>query len=258
MMKARSGVSRRVEYIAVLAVFVLIILSAIGAQSFVRNLYSSIRAPYDDSAEYAGLSRDALIARIKNLEAEKRARGFESALISNLMDENRELKRNLGARIEEGGIAGRVISRPPQTVFDTLLINIGSREGVEVHDLVTYSSAYLGTVTEVSENTALVELASTPGAKNDVILGEPRAVTIANGMGGGAYELTVSKDVRVNIQDPVLLAENESLIMGLVRHIEADPASTVQRVYFSSPVSFSDLTYVNVVSHTRPWSDSLR
>ncbi len=246
----RSRGSKRVKWAGAVTLILLALVLAFGLNlsNFVRGVFASIVSKHDAQSIYAGLSKDALIARLTADDQELSRIRYQGLLYSLLADENAALRKTAFAAPLQSGVTGRVIARPPHTAYDTLLIDVGSDTGVHQNDLAVFQGILLGRAVSVGKNSSTVALFSSPGTLNDVIIGTPSAVAVAHGLGGGAFELSVPQGVKVMPGDIVRFPATESLALGVVVSVSAEAQDVSQTVRFTSPVSFADLDFIHMVS----------
>lgn len=226
-------------------VLVFVFSSNIG--SLMRGVVANIVAPHTSSDEYSVLSKNALIARLNTTDAELKRIQYQALLYSLLADENASLRDSVGAVATPRGVTARVIARPPRTNYDALLIDVGELDGVHENDVAVYHDVVLGRISAVDSRSATVTLFSSSGVSHDVILGDPRAVAVAVGLGGGAFEVSVPQGVKVSVGDAVRFPATESLIVGVVRSISAQVRDVSQTVRFTIPFSFSELDFIRII-----------
>ena len=217
--------------------------------SFVRGAFATLIAGAP-SLEHASLSRSALSSRLADAERELTRTRYQALLYVLVAEENKKLREATGASEAPAGIVGRVLSRPPRTHYDTLLLDVGVEQGVSVHDLVIFEGVALGTIVTVDSRTSVVSLFSTPGSETDVIIGTPRAVAVARGLGGGAYEVSVPQGITIAPTDIVRVSATESLVLGIVSDVSLVPADVLQTVRFRTPLALADLDFVRIISST--------
>ena len=99
----------------------------------------------------------------------------EQALIQSLQTENDYLRYLLGKSPENSEmILAGVIERPPRTPFDSIILDIGSDQGVLEGDVVFSDGVYaIGIVSSVSNYTSTVTLFSSAGQKIDGFIDSP-------------------------------------------------------------------------------------
>jgi rod shape-determining protein MreC len=203
----------------------------------------------DTVSQYAHLvsSKRSLIAENDRLRSEMVS--FEPSLImlDSLRKENDTLRALLGRHTSSRMILATVLSRPPFSPYDSLIIDTGTDIGVAVGDMVYASTdVLLGDISDVYAHTAKVNLFSSPGRKFPVLVG-PSALQIeAEGRGGGNFRVVLPVEVGVEKGDPVRFAQSKSNIVGVIEEIEIDSADSLQEILFKMPLSLSEISYVEV------------
>lgn len=168
-----------------------------------------------------------------------------------LYAENVELKARLGRDAGVNRILGAVIMRPPETPYDTLLIDAGFAEGVAIDDRVSAGgSAIIGTVTELYAHAARVTLFSAPGEKYDGLLrgSVPLAV---EGQGGGSLRAQVPSGTEVAAGESVSLPGIAGGIAAKVTKVEHGESESFTTIYLSLPANVWSLRFVEVWKQTR-------
>lgn len=123
-------------------------------------------------------------------------------------------------------IVASVILRPPESPYDSLLVDLGSRDGVTLHMLALGpGDVPLGTVIELHEQSARVELYSAPGKETNGWVGNTKIPLTIIGRGGGALEATISRSALIEIGDIVYVAGHGALPIGSVVRIDGDASS---------------------------------
>lgn len=251
MMKGRFRGSRRGLLGAALAALTLalVFFFASPAAPYFRSLYANLSAPSADNIDpsFASLSREALIGRIIADETLLSRIRYQAVLYGLLADENAKLRALLNGTTTTDALLARVVSRPPETLYDTVIIDRGAAAGIAGGDLVVYQGIALGRVLSEGNDSALVELFSSAGSKEDVIIGKPAAISIASGEGGGSFELSIPQGIAVSAGDPVRVEASASLLLGTVVSVAADQSQASQRISVRSPFSLADIDFVQVV-----------
>ena len=186
----------------------------------------------------------------KNYALEKEIIELRLKLLSKdlLLQENKELKAVLGRLGEKKAVLAAVLSRPNSSPYDTLIIDIGKDKGIQKGDKVLVAGEVVfGIIQEVYAESSKVELYSSPGLVQNVLLGEGAISTTAKGKGAGNFEITLPRDVGVSLDDVVTIPDIEMTILGTVLYIEKDPNSPFQTILVKSPVNLSELRVVEVV-----------
>lgn len=168
-----------------------------------------------------------------------------------LREENEALTREI-ARLtsetkrtpEQAGITAGVLSRPPMTPYDVLIVNAGSTQGVSVGSLVHALGVPVGVVVRVGMSSSHVRLYSASGASTEGWLGEARLPVTVVGEGAGALSAETPRELPVAVGDVVYLPGPGALPVGTVRLIESNPASPSQTLYiepFINPFTLTDV-----------------
>lgn len=159
--------------------------------------------------------------------------------------ENREFKEILDREnVHENNIVASVLVKPPQSVYDTFIIDIGEGD-VVIGNHVYVKNIFVGKIIEINNRTSVVELISSPNTKTDVrIRGSIDAV--AEGRGGGRFVAILPKDVEVLVGDSVSIPGFGNGIVGVIENTELEEANSFQNVYFNTYTSFGDIDIVEV------------
>lgn len=177
----------------------------------------------------------------------------ENAYVSSLENENAELKNLLGRKPEKDERELAVIlSRPPRTPYDSLVIDIGEDHGLMQGDLVYAEMNYLvGHVEVVYPTTSIVKLFSSPGEKIDVLVGSSTTPVVAEGRGGGNFYIKVPRNIKVHEGDPIVVPSLRSLILGSAEKVDAAEGDAYAYIYFKLPVNFNSLRYAEIKKAVR-------
>lgn len=181
--------------------------------------------------------------------------------ISNLLRrqtelENEELRAALGRRPATGRYYdARVLNRPNQSPYDTLIIDLGQENSqlpLRLGDPVWVEGEWLiGKIVTIDRRTSRVLLYSSPGQETPVLVGQTEIAAIARGRGGGNFVLELPRSVVVAAGDLVKVTEGERVApLGLITSIRVTPSDAVQIIHFKSPVNLFELRRVTVYAPT--------
>lgn len=252
MRRWEDSKKRRLKAALAALIFIAVVASVSGTASYLRGIAADILAPRSADPAYASLSRDALIARLADDENQLKDVKYQAVLYGLLAGENAKLKNALHAAPDPAGVLARVLSRPPRTAYDTLLVDQGSSAGIHEGDLAEYQGVALGKVVSVGPGSALVRLFSSPGDDTDAIFGNPAALSVAHGMGGGAFEFSVPQGISVASGDPVRMQGTEALLLAVVVSVSSQPTGASASVHARLPVSLSELDFVTIITPANP------
>lgn len=259
--ESRGQRGRRVPHVfLILGVLVLLIIGAnhvsFGGVSRALHAVGSplwrTQAKVADAFGYvfSGFNdRQSLRDEILRLEEEIVRLKLSTLSAQVLRHENEDLRRLLHREGEAERIAASILARPNRTVYDTLVVDVGRKDGVRMDARVfAAGDIAIGTVVEVYPNTSLVSLYSTPGRVTEVFFsGDESAVSAeAVGRGGGDFEMRIPRGVPVTKGYPVFSPLLQGGVLGVVEEIIALPSNSFQTVLFSSPVNIQSLRTVAI------------
>lgn len=232
------------------AVVALVLLVVFVIAPFVQKL---ARGPQwlAASVEKGGLlvSKASLIR--ENAELKGQAVSFQAQLLElgMLRDENEKLREELSYRsVPSESVTAQVIAKPGQSLYNSVIIDRGSAQGVRVGQLVTvHGTVGLGRVSETSASTATVQLFSAPGFKGDVVMKSQDITVPATGKGGGNFEIHIPREIAVTDGDILAFPESPNVAIGVIKSIIFDPRDPFQTVLARTPVNVQELRFVEVV-----------
>jgi len=172
---------------------------------------------------------------------------LESAMISQLSQENEELKNILGRKASSSPmILASIIKKPPFTAYDIYIVDVGDNI-VAIGDRVyVEGNVLVGEVVEVSGKYVKVKLYSSYGEKYDVLIGKSNIQTTATGHGGGSFEVILPRESKVLINDDVFIPTLSSSIFGIVKSINIEPAKAFSTILFSQPINIYEQKWVQI------------
>lgn len=192
-------------------------------------------------------SKYSLVKENKRLSDEISSRDASMLLLDALRTENEELKKQLGRTGKGKDILGVILSRPPISPYDTLIIDIGTSDGVMVGNKVyTSGDTLVGDVVEAYEHTAKVSLFSTPGRETSILVGSSTIATQTVGKGGGNFSAKLPADVKIHVGDTILTTQIRPHAFGVVEEILIDSSDSLQTILFKSPINIHEFRFVQV------------
>ena len=144
---------------SVLGSGVLILAAIVIVFLFVRTIITAVPIPALSADDLTGslTSRRALVARVEELEDAIDTFRIGQDEVSILRKENESLKAELGRSAAPEGVLARVLTTPERNLYETMLIDAGSDDGVTEGQVVyAFDSVALGTIAEVSARRATV------------------------------------------------------------------------------------------------------
>ncbi len=193
------------------------------------------------------LSKSALIKKVTEQESTLTAYDAEITTLQQLQNENNELKAELGRNIDRKGILAHVMTLPNRSFYDTVLIDAGSAEGIKVGSVAyAFNSVALGTISDVTTNTATIALYSAAGRQTSGTAVDSGVAVTLIGRGGGEYEVQLPRDVPFSVGAVVSLQSVNVASMAIVEKIITDPRDPFQRLLAKVPVNLQALKFVVV------------
>ena len=167
----------------------------------------------------------ALAARNEDLANENAALASENQAL-----EKKSVALSLllgsGAQKAAAGILASVVSRPPESPYDTLLLSSGTNDGIQSGmEAFGEGSVPLGIVSSVTADFARVTLFSAPGTVTHGWVGHANLPLLIYGAGGGAMNASLSRSAGVVVGDTVFAPGPGQLPLGSVVRIDSDPAA---------------------------------
>jgi rod shape-determining protein MreC len=186
-------------------------------------------------------SKNSLNLENQNLRLEL---AQNKALMSNydsILADNISLKEILGRKDEKIPVVlSAILEKPNQSLYDTLLVDRGSKDGIKEGDIVfAFGDVPLGRVSNVYPGSSKVILFSNSGERTQVLVGEKNVSMEAVGRGGGNFEIIMPKDFTLIKGDKVVLP-------GTVATILSDPRDASIKALLVSPVNIQELKFVEV------------
>jgi cell shape-determining protein MreC len=161
--------------------------------------------------------------------------------------ENAELKKLLGrATTTRSTVLSTVLARPPQTAYDSVILDIGEEMGLAVGDqILAYADVPIGRISEVHDGFSKAILFSSPGQSVNVVVGTSTYAT-AEAMGGGSFRIKIPQETAAAEGDPVAIPSIKAEIFGSVVKIDSKEGDAFKYLFFQSPVNISAIRWVQV------------
>jgi len=193
-------------------------------------------------------SKESLVRKNKNLQRELRETRIKLLEKNLLLQENQELKEILGRTLEREVLLARVLSKPPQSLYDSIIIDIGKNQSLKKGQRVYLSDFVLiGKIEEVYGNTSKVKLLSAPGEEYEIEIGTENIPAIARGLGGGNFEIRLPRGVDVEIGDEVVVPSLNTSLLGIVEEIDSKAQDPFQKILFKNPFNLSQIKWIQVI-----------
>jgi len=215
--------------------------------SWIRRFRGTTPPVYGDTLALAIHSKQSLIKKVTALQSQIDAQQASLVALSTLEKENEALKTEFGRTDTIKGMVARVIVPPNHSIYDTLIIDVGSDEGVVVGQSVyAFGSIALGTVSDVVAHTSTVLLYSASGRETAATTtGSDLTVTLI-GRGGGEYEVRMPRDIL--FQEGGVISQQSLTVhpLATIQKIITDPRDPFQRLLAKVPVNLQTMKWVVV------------
>ncbi len=213
-------------------------------------------------------SKNSLLLENENLKSKLNEQEVRISNYNSILAENLKIKEILG-RLPTGQagknekvnmILAGILSKPNQSPYDTLVIDIGVREGILLGQKVfALGNVPIGRIAEIFPSSSKVILYSSPGEKTEIVIGgRPtlNAFGIADaggdtfmqiiGRGGGNFEMVLPRDFILEKGTEAVLPGITPHVVGIVQMIISDPRDSFQKALLVSPVNIQELKFVEV------------
>ncbi|HVU06881.1 MAG TPA: rod shape-determining protein MreC [Candidatus Paceibacterota bacterium] len=192
-------------------------------------------------------SKYSLVEENKRLSEEIAARDRSVLMLDDIQSENERLKNALARTGKGSYVLAVILTRPPVSPYDTLVLDVGTKDGVTVGDKVyAEGDVLIGDIAEAYGGESKVSLYSMPGRKTSILVGTSTIAAEAIGRGGGNFIFTLPAQTPLVERSTISVPSIKSHTFGIVDRIMVDSTDSVQTILFRSPVNISELRFVEV------------
>lgn len=212
----------------------LILGNSIGNKTSNISSYFSFKKNLYQENEYLKNQLNEMNARVSNY--------------SSVLDKSIKLEEVLGKKkTNRDMIQGGILSKSSNSVYGSLIIDIGKNQSVEIGQRVfAYGYVPIGKVAEVYPKSSKVILYSSPLENTEVVISGKDIFMEVVGRGSGNFEMILPRDFVLDIGTEVDLPGSENYILGYVASIISDPRDSFQKALLRSPVNIFELKFVEV------------
>jgi rod shape-determining protein MreC len=251
----KKTLSRKRVFVTVFFVVAIVALTIFVISPIIRNLARGPEWLHNQVLE----TKDTVINQLtpkkvilaENTDLKNQIETYKAQLLELQMtrDENEKLRTELSyIKSPNDVIVAGVLAKPSESLYNSLVIDQGSRNGIVVGQLVvTQGNIGLGKVSSVSANTATVELFSGPQFDSNLVMKNQNITVPAKGKGAGNFEIHIPREIVVTDGDILGLPEYPNVAVGVVKSILFDPRDPFQTVLARTPVNIQELNFVEVV-----------
>jgi cell shape-determining protein MreC len=183
----------------------------------------------------------------------------QEARISNynsLLDENSKMKEILERKNQKTDmILAAILSKPNRSPYDTLLIDVGAKDGIISGQTVfALGNIPIGRIADIYPSSSKVILFSNPGETIEVVIPSKPVPQVPSGdsfmqitgRGGGNFEMILPRDFALEKGTEAVLPGLNPYVVGIVQTVVSDPRDSFQKALLSSPVNIFELKFVEV------------
>lgn len=194
------------------------------------------------------VSKNSLYLQNQKLQSQLNEEESRMANYNSLLAENINLKEILGRKNEKKNMVLAVIlSKPDQSLYDTLVIDVGTKQGLEMGDMVfALGDIPIGRVADIYPNSAKVILFTNAGEKTQAIISGKDVFMEVLGRGGGNFEMVLPRDLTLQKGDQVVMPGINPYVLAVVETIISDPRNPFTKALLSSLVNIQELKFVEI------------
>lgn len=203
--------------------------------------------------------------RVAELESINRSLLAENLRLQEIERENQRLRELLSfsetrpsIELRGGQIIARVIGRDSNNFLNFLMVDLGSRQGIEVGMPVMNNQGLVGRVSQVTSTSSKVLLISDPLSTVNAILQSSRLTGVVNGVAGGDPVMGfIPQGSRVGVGEVVLssgMGGNfpKGIPVGQVTEVRQRDFEVFQEAVVKPIVDFARLEFVLIVTNFDP------
>jgi len=242
LLKSKPKHPNRIKFVIILLVFLTLSFFGFIFSNFFRGVGVTLSTPVwlvsnsiKNSFGKVGqffIFKSNLIEENKELTQEVEQLRLKVFDYDVLLKENENLKNSLGRAINSEYIFAKVLSKPPTSPYDTLILDVGSKDGVILGGKVYLSdNVIIGLIKNVTPRTSLVELFSSGSQKIEVVVLRTGVTFNVAGTGGGNLQLEVPKDTDILWGDTFVYPGLKTSIIGSVYYIDSSSQGSFKTVY---------------------------
>ncbi len=189
------------------------------------------------------------------LEQQNRSLQQNNVALQQYKLENDKLKSELNYRQTApfGLVSATVISKDPTGFSQAVIINAGSRDGIQSKAAVLAQGVLIGKVTEVNDFTSKVLLVTDPQSTLDAQISATGDNALVRGSyGSGMVIDMVSQNIQINKDDQVVTAGlnqdiPRGILIGTIGDLQSAKNDLLQKATVISSADLKNLNFVSVI-----------
>ncbi len=194
------------------------------------------------------ISKNSLSIENENFRNQISESVADRANYDSVLAENVSLKETLGRKDPKVKmILAAILAKPNQSLYDTLVIDAGTAQGIKTGDIVfALGNIPIGRIAEIYPNSSKVILFSNAGEKTQVVVSGKNLFMELIGRGGGNFEMILPRDFVLQKGDQVVLPGINPYVLAVAQTIISDPRDPFIKALLSSPTNVQELKFVEV------------
>ena len=193
-------------------------------------------------------TKSSLIKENESLKEKIASMELELSTLTLATAENERLLSLLGRSARPGSPVASVLTYPPQSPYDLIIIDAGARDGVRAGSSVALPEGpELGVVEEAMENFSRVKLYSTSGERTQAVLERTQTPVELLGSGAGNFKIVVPRDIPVEVGDRVLSAKLDAALLAVVEEVSLEATDSFKDIFAKSPTNIFNVRFVTVL-----------
>lgn len=245
----------RHTYFKRILILVAIFISGAFIFSFLDVAFISIFSPIWKAEKQINLgfgktiaflnSKKSLVAENAMLKEKLYSLETEALALSMGQIQKDILLELVGRKENSGAVAAAVLTRPPQTPYDIIVIDAGSNESITVgSEVLLPEGSILGVVSEVFPTSAKVKLFSANGQETNAILERGSVPITLVGIGGGNFRFAFPREISIERGDRIFSADITARHLATVGEVSVEPADSFKEVLAEGPSNIFSLRFV--------------
>jgi rod shape-determining protein MreC len=192
------------------------------------------------------VSKNSLNIQNEDLRAKLREDEAKMFNYNSIVAENESLKEIINRKnLKTSMMLAAILSKPNKSVYDTLIIDLGTEQGVKTGDLVfALGDVPIGHISEAYINSSKVVLFSAPSEKTQVVIKNKFLELV--GRGGGNFEMILPRDFKLETGNQALLPGINDYVVAEAVTIISDPRNPFTKALLVSPINIQELKFVQV------------